>query len=343
MKPEKVRDILENVRALTNDLSILPLHDWQQELQSLRNDLTKEIQAAVKATTEPPTRIGTATWAQRTAQAPAPAHQLSLPLSSNASSVAPPLAARDRDIIICLNSREQVTRYRGKTPNDIVKLANKIRAEHARDTNTATLATVMVKAARQLKSGDLRLSVRDAREARLHRDVWVKGFGSTAFVHMPTWGVILHGVQVRSLADKPTIQALREAQKGVGEAMVAENHLYWGDDATISKISWLRVPNEGAKMASVILEFNSPKTANLTIKEGVLWDSNRYQALLYDRSLRVRQYFNCQQFGHIGTSCANKTRCVYCAGEHQSRDCAAEKRNAPTARAYIQHGARTVR
>ncbi|KAJ5413842.1 hypothetical protein N7509_000469 [Penicillium cosmopolitanum] len=329
LKLDKVRELLENVRALTNDLSLLPLHDWQQELQSLRNDLSKEIHDAVKAATEPPSRMGTATWAQGAARAPAPAHQLSLPLSSNATSAAP-ITTRDRDVIICLNSRDQVNRYRGKPSEEMKDYANKVRAEYAKDTRTATLATVMVKAVRQLKSGDLRLTVRDAREAqvmRLHRDIWVRGFGSTAFVHMPTWGAIVHGVQVRSLVDKPTIQALREAQGSIAVAMVAENSRYWGKDVTITKINWLRVPKEGAKLASVILEFSSPKSANKAIEEGVLWDSNRYQALLYDRGLRVRQCFNCQQFGHIGTSCADKTRCVYCTGEHQSRDCTSHKHN----------------
>jgi hypothetical protein len=318
-----VRELLETVRALTNDLALLPLHDWQQELQALRHDLSKEIHEAVKAATEPPSRMGTASWARAAARAPAPAHQLSLPLSSNATSAAP-ITARDRDVIICLNNRDQIDRYRGKSSEEMKEYANKVRAEYAKQTRTATLATVMVKAVRQLKSGDLRLTVRDAREAqlmRLHRDLWVKGFGSTAFVHMPTWGAIVHGVQVRSLVDKPTIPALREAQGSIAEAMVAENSRYWGKKATITKINWLRVPKEGAKLASVILEFSSPQTANKAIEEGVLWDSNRYQALLYDRSLRVRQCFNCQQYGHIGTSCANKTKCVYCAGEHQSRDC----------------------
>lgn len=120
--------------------------------------------------------------------------------------------------------------------------------------------------------------------------------------------------------DRPTVQALRDVQARKGDAIVAQNHHQWGD-VTISKISWLRVPREGTKLASIILEFDTPQAANLAIREGVLWDSNAYQAVLYDRSIRVRQCFNCQQYGHIGTSCANTMKCVYCAEEHQSRDC----------------------
>jgi hypothetical protein len=233
MKPDRMREFLESTRALTDDLARLPLHDWQQELQSLRNDLSKEIHDAVKAAMEPPTRIGTATWAQAAAHAPAPAHQLSLPSSSNASPPASPDMARDRDVIICLNDRDQEKRYRGQTSQEIKAYANKVRADFAKESGTATLATVMVRAVRQLKSGDLRITVRDAREAqlmRLHRG-WVKSFGSTAFIHMPSWGVIVHGVQVKSLIDRPMrgnpIQALREAQEAMGKAIVAENSRYW--------------------------------------------------------------------------------------------------------------------
>lgn len=225
--------------------------------------------------------------------------------------------------MICLNNRSQVAEYRRKTSAEIVTQANQIRAKHARSTGTLTLSSVMVQAARQLKSGDIRLTVRDAKEAeilRVHREKWVKGFGRTAFVHMPTWGVIMHGVQVKSLVDKPSVEALRKVQASKGEAIVAQNHHGWGD-ATISKISWLRVPREGTKLASIILEFTTPQAANLAIQHGVLWDSNLYQAVLYDRAIRVRQCFNCQQYGHIGTSCSNNMKCVYCAAEHQSRDC----------------------
>jgi hypothetical protein len=138
----------------------------------------------------------------------------------------------------------------------------------------------------------------------VHQDKWVKGFGRTAFVYLPTWGVIVHGVQVRSLVDKPSIEALRNMQAGKGDAIVAQNHHGWGD-ATIAKISWLRVPRERTKLASIILEFTTPQAANLANRHGILWDSNLYQAVLYDRAIRVRQYFNYQQFRHIGTSSNN--------------------------------------
>jgi hypothetical protein len=61
---------------------------------------------------------------------------------------------------------------------------------------------VKILASRQLKSGDLRFTVCDAKEAeimRIHREKWAKGLCKTAFVRMPTWGDIVHDVNVRSL------------------------------------------------------------------------------------------------------------------------------------------------
>lgn len=88
------------------------------------------------------------------------------------------------------------------TSAELTKRANQVRAKAARTTNTAALASVMVLASRQLKSGDLRFTMRNAKEAeimRTHRDKWPKGLCKTAFVHMLTWGIIVHDVNMRSL------------------------------------------------------------------------------------------------------------------------------------------------
>jgi hypothetical protein len=44
-------------------------------------------------------------------------------------------------------------------------------------------------------------------------------------------------------------------------------------------------------------------------------------AELYDRSARIRQCFNYQQYGHVGSTCSNSERYGHCAGSHQTRDC----------------------
>jgi hypothetical protein len=161
--------------------------------------------------------------------------------------------------------------------------------------------------------------VRDAKEAeilRTHREIWPKGLCKTAFVHMPTWGVIVHDVNVRSLGINKASEPL--PQERVAKDLIAANSHNWGE-AEIAKVSWLRIPS--GKSGSLIVEFTSPVPANVAIDKGVLWDCDSLTAVLYDRAARVRQCFNCQQYGHIGTTCANTVKCVYCAEGHQSRDC----------------------
>jgi hypothetical protein len=69
------------------------------------------------------------------------------------------------------------------------------------------------------------------------------------------------------------------------------------------------------------VEFISPIPANVAIDKGVLWDCDNLTAVLYDRAARMRQCFNYQQYGYIGTTYTNTVECVYCAEGYQSRDC----------------------
>jgi hypothetical protein len=317
----KIVNFLRQVEELTKDLLSTPLTDWQHELEALRKDLKQEIQA-VKAAVEPPARQTVRSFAEAAARAPAPAHYLSSS-SSSSSPTRPAEMARDREVVVCLGDRSQIGTFRRLTPAELTKRANQARAKAAISTATDALATVMIVASKQLKSGDLRFTLRSAKEAeimRVHREKWAKGLCRTAFVHMPTWGVIVHDVNIRSLGiNKPSIEELRGVQDRVIKELLAANVDNWGE-AEITKISWLRIP-EGKKAGSLVLEFTSPVPANTAIDKGALWDCSSLSVILYDRDARVRQCFNCQQFGHIGATCANNVRCVYCAEGHQSRDC----------------------
>jgi hypothetical protein len=141
---------------------------------------------------------------------------------------------------------------------------------------------------------------------RIHREKWAKGLCKKAFVYMPTWGVVVHDVNVRS----PGINRASEEipQDRVIKDLLAANSHNWGEA-------------DMRKSGSLIVEFTSPVPANVAIDKGVLWDCDSLKAILYDRAARVRQCFNCQQYGHIGSTCANTVKCVYCAEGYQSRDC----------------------
>ncbi|OKP13321.1 hypothetical protein PENSUB_990, partial [Penicillium subrubescens] len=141
-------------------------------------------------------------FAEVVARAPAPAHFQSSHSSSSSSPTRPAEVARDREVVVCLGDRSQISAFRRLTSAELTKRANQARAKAARTTDTPALASVKILASRQLKSGDLRFTVCDAKEAeimRIHREKWAKGLCKTAFVHMPTWGIIVDDVNVRSL------------------------------------------------------------------------------------------------------------------------------------------------
>jgi hypothetical protein len=90
------------------------------------------------------------------------------------------------------------------TSAELTKRANQARAKAAQSPRdpTPALTRVMILASRQLKWGNVRFTVRDAKEVeilRVHREKWTRGLCKTAFVHLPTWGVIVHDINVRSL------------------------------------------------------------------------------------------------------------------------------------------------
>jgi hypothetical protein len=63
--------------------------------------------------------------------------------------------------------------FRRLTSAELTKRANQARAKAARTTDTPALALVGVLASRQLKSGNLRFTIRDVKEAeiiRVHRE-----------------------------------------------------------------------------------------------------------------------------------------------------------------------------
>ncbi|OKP12961.1 hypothetical protein PENSUB_1343 [Penicillium subrubescens] len=312
----KVVNFLRQVEDLTKDLLSTPLTDWQQELEALRRDLKQEITTAIKAAAEPPARqtaeainlalesssrripnrvlpreIPIGSPSVRTM--PGPAHYLSSS-SSSSSLTRPAEVARDRKVVVCLDDRSQVSVFRRLTSAELTKRANQARGKAAR---TNGLASVMILASCQLKSGDLRFTMRNAKEAeimRIHREKWAKGLCKKAFVYMPTWGVVVHDVNVRS-------PGINRASEEIPQ------------DRVIKDLS-LRTAITGAKQTCEM-------PANVAIDKGVLWDCDSLKAILYDRAARVRQCFNCQQYGHIGSTCANTVKCVYCAEGYQSRDC----------------------
>ncbi|KAJ5659906.1 hypothetical protein N7507_006357 [Penicillium longicatenatum] len=269
--------------------------DWRAEFSQLRQEtleMRKDLNAVREATERQiPSRAGPSTFASIVRDAPAPCHHLSSHGSASSAGVTALEVTQDREVTVRLNDQAAVTQ---------------------------------ILASRQLRSGDLRFTVRSAKEAeilRTHRD-WACRLHKKAEVLLRTWGIIINNVDVRSLGvNSPDTEELRRVQDAVISKLVAANLQDWGEDVEIKKLNWLRSPVE--KSGLLVAEFSSPVAVNTAIDRGVLWDGNCLSAVLYDRATCVRQCHNCQKWGHIATTCPTNTKptCVYCAGEHLSRSC----------------------
>jgi hypothetical protein len=314
--PTPIVQFLQNAARATDHALRHPLGmDWKASIHELKTeilDLRKEVKAQITTSITTTNRI--ATYAQAAARAPPPGHA-----SSNGTStpgITPTELRKDREVIVKLGTKEAIQRFRSMTPKKIKDKAERARVRAARAQNSPPLAAAEIFAAGQLKSGDVQFVLGTAAHAEILRqnDEWVKYLSQGASVRTPTWGVVVHDIPGRACI-------LPDNMTGVIDQLLADNRHHWGKDARIMHVSWLARPPVG-KRSAIVAEFTKPQHANKAIEMGTIWDSTMLNAELYDRSARVRQCFNCQQYGHVGSTCSNPERCGHCAGSHQTRDCA---------------------
>ncbi|OGE48058.1 hypothetical protein PENARI_c033G09528 [Penicillium arizonense] len=302
--PSVVLEHLKIVREFTVDLMKNPLGaewrrefaDMKQEIMEIRKDMHGvRIATAASKTTESGPRV-------RSTQAASPSELW-----------------KDREIIVKLGDADGIAHFRSMKSSEIKDRAEKARTRAA--TVSPVLAAIQFVAARQLESGNVSLTLRSAKNAeaaRIHRGKWVQHLWKNAEVRLPSWGVVVHDVNVRSLGiNRPT--ELKERQEAVSKPLLTQNLHSWGD-AEITHLAWLVLP-EGKKSGSMIVEFSSPYVANKAIDCNAIWDSAVLTTVLYDRAARIRQCHRCQKYGHIGRTCSGQPTCVFCAGDHLSPEC----------------------
>ena len=332
--PRPVLDYLKSIQELTADLIRNPIgQDWKQQFEQLRQEtsqIKQDIHAVRIASTNananasPSNRIRS--YVDAVKAAPPPTHFLSSHGSASTNPATPSDLIQDRQIIVKLGDSDGIKYFRAQTPAEITKLAERARTKAAKATYGLTVASAKFIAAKQLKSGDISLSLRTAKEAeimRCHRESWVKHLWKGSEVRLPSWGVVIYDVNVRSLGINTAVE-IRDRKQGIMKQLLTENMFNWGDNTEITQVVWLVLP-EGKKSGSLIVEFASPHHANKAIDTVTLWDSEVLTTVLYDRAARIRQCHNYQKYGHIGNTCSNETKCVFCAEKHHSRDCQRKK------------------
>lgn len=223
---------------------------------------------------------------------------------------------------VTVNIRDPITIQSLRAMNSRVLNAHVERA--IQSSGNENIASIKIMSSNQLKSGDLSIRATGSREAqmlRAHTGDWVHRIGAGASDRNPTYGVLAHGIRTSTM-DMDKFEDVREN--------ILHDNRPFIPNAEIKYIGWLTrtVPTKSA--SSVVIEFTKAEDANKIIDEGLVWQGELFQCERYEKQCRLKQCFNCQKYGHIGTQCRTTKACGYCAQEHSSRDCPAkDERSGP--------------
>ncbi|GIC94979.1 uncharacterized protein Aud_002311 [Aspergillus udagawae] len=224
--PKPLIELIRNTQFVVGEVLKHPLgEDWKQAVAELREitlDIRKNTTTTqhVLTTQSLPLSSKIRSYAQAAAGASPPAHTVSSHSSARSPGATPSELSKDREVIVKLPDPGAVQTFRRLRAVEIKNRAEKARVKASKETLAATLASVQFVAARQLKSGDLSLSLRTAQEAEIARchPSWVTAFHQKAIVRLPTWGVVVHDVQVKSVGDLGDPQEI----KRVGDQILAK-------------------------------------------------------------------------------------------------------------------------
>ena len=317
--PKRVIEFIQASWSLIDTLSHFPVEDaWKVQLDEMQhaiNDIRKNTNK-LTARTEDPIRI----YAQAAARAPPPCHHQSTHDSNSTVPAHPADLDRERAVTVKVGDSAMAKNLRRLTSKDLVKQAEKYRKNTAYKAVSPTLISVQFVTAKILRSGDLRLFLRSAKEAeiaRTYRDAWVRGFGDAARVILPTWGVVAADIPCKALGPLKD----KTDRKRIAQELMANNRHAWNNSCEIAHVGWLIRPPPGKKISSIVIEFTTPHHANKAIETDTVWDFRTSENTLYNRASRVVQYNNCQRYGHIENICPHDTVYSACAGKHKTRAC----------------------
>ena len=231
---------------------------------------------------------------------------------------------------VTVNIRDPLTIQSLRAMNSRVLNAHVERA--IQRSGNESLTGIKVMSSNQLKSGDLSIRATGSTEAqalRAHTSDWVHRIGAGASVRNPTYGVLAHGIRTSTM-DMDKFEDVRDN--------ILQDNRPFIPKAEIKHIGWLTRTAPSKSASSVVIEFTKAEDANKIIDEGLVWQGELFQCERYEKQCRLKQCFNCQRYGHIGTQCKTTKACGYCAQEHSSRDCPAKDERSGARKCAVCHG-----
>ena len=234
-----------------------------------------------------------------------------------------------REIIVNIRNAQTIQSLRAMNPRAMKAHVDTAIAQSENE----HVAKITTMSANQLKSGDLSIRTASNSEMQTLRQFtedWVPRLGSGTSVRTHTYGVIVHGIRTSTM-DTEKFEEIKTEILQANRAFL--------QTADIKYIGWLtRRPPPNKSMSSIIIEFTRAEDANKIIDEGLVWEGERCDCERYERQCRLKQCFQCQKYGHIGTQCKAAKTCGYCAQQHSSWECPSKAGQDTTRKCAVCHG-----
>ncbi|KAK7414628.1 hypothetical protein QQZ08_012520 [Neonectria magnoliae] len=148
--------------------------------------------------------------------------------------------------------------------------------------NNENINKLRAVSASQLKSGDLSIktaTTADMEALRQFATEWEHRVGNHATVRIPTYGILGHGIQTRSM-NMEDFEQLREELLQDNKPFIPK--------AETKYISWLTRSAHTKSESSIVVEFSKGEDANKIIDKGLIWQGEVFQCERCDILVQMR-------------------------------------------------------
>jgi len=155
----------------------------------------------------------------------------------------------------------------------------------------------------------------DEQSAKLARDnpEWLQGLGGGTKLVKPRFGVVFHRT--------PTEEVKMDEDKDDSIKKIMDENCLVSKGFKIEDIAWLkRQEKELGRSATLGIWFDTKEGADWVLYNGLVF-GQKYVGSTEAYQTKKKLCHKCARRGHLARTCQEQSRCGFCAGNHERRDC----------------------
>ena len=94
----------------------------------------------------------------------------------------------------------------------------------------------------------------------------------------------------------------------------------------IESIFWLSTLKKVKRTSSLVIEVDDANIANMLIEEELVLDHTIHKCIRYNPTCKIKQCFNCYEYGHVSIHFEKSTNFGAGSGPHKTSECPEIKR-----------------